>query len=258
MANKPGGFRTLALALASALVLFALILLAFFFLSGSSEHTRITLPDALPDSAEPTGEDVEEGTFLQVDADNAAQVVATLARPASYYQTFSILTAWPDESATRTAELWVSGGVSRIDINDGTATRSVLTDGKTAYVWYDGDTDAAEFALGDALSVDSLTGVPTYERITAPGASIEQAGFVRLDDLDGQSCIFVQISDGEYVDRYWVDVSMGLLCRATTSRNQTLVYQLRETSSERLLATDEALTAAFSLPDGTLPFASEE
>ena len=259
MANRPGGLSTLALALASALLLVGLILGAFLLFSGASDRAVITLPDASLPTAPPDGGDVEEGTFLTVGPENVADVVGTLARPVSYHQTLTLLTAWTDESAARTAELWVSGGVTRADITDDTGTKSVLSDGKTAYVWYSDEETAAEFSLGGSLTADSLTGIPTYETIlTAAPDAIAQAGFVRLDEQGGRSCIFAQLESDGYVDRYWVDVSTGLLCRATTSRSQTLIYQLREQQCETLLATDEAFSAAFTLPDGTQPFSSEQ
>lgn len=258
MATRPGGIRTLVLALAAALVLFGGILTAFLLLSGASDREGITLPDLQQSAEMPAEGAVEEGTFLHVDAGNVAQVVATLARPASYHQSLSVLTAWPEDSAARTVEIWVSGGVTRVDVTDTRTTRSILTDGETAYVWYAGDAEATQFLLGDTLTVDSLTGIPTYERITQAGQEIVEAGFVQLDDMDGRSCIFAQLGDEDYVDCYWVDVATGLLCRATTSREQTLIYQLREETSEQLLATDEAFSTAFTLPDGTAPYFSEQ
>ena len=259
MANRPGGLSTLALALASALLLVGLILGAFLLLSGSSDRPVITLPDESLPTAPPEGGEVEAGMFLQVDAGNVADVVATLTRPASYHQTLTLLTAWTDESAARTAEVWVSGGVTRADITDDAGTKSILTDGQTAYVWYAGEETAAQFSLGESLTADSLTGIPTYEAIlTADADAIVQAGFVRLDEKGGRSCIFAQLEADGYVDRYWIDVSTGLLCRATTSRSQTLIYQLREQQCETLLATDEAFATAFCLPDGTSPFSSEQ
>jgi hypothetical protein len=76
--------------------------------------------------------------------------------------------------------------------------------------------------------------------------------------MDGRSCIYAQLDDGSgYIDSYWIDVSTGLLCRADSLENQSLIYKLRETAVEVLLASDEALTEAFTLPDGTVPFQSE-
>ena len=258
MANRPGGFRTLALALASALLLVGLILGAFFLFSGASDRAVITLPDASLPTASPDDGDVEEGMFLTVGPENVADILGTLARPASYHQTLTLLTAWKDESTARTAEIWVSGGVTRVDITDDSGTKSVLTDGKTAYVWYSDEETTAEFSLGESLTADSLTGIPTYETIlTAEPNSIAQAGFVRLDEQGGCSCIFAQLESDGYVDRYWVDVTTGLLCRATTSCSQTLIYQLREQQCETLLATDNTFEAAFTLPDSTKPFTPE-
>ncbi len=260
MANRSSGIRTLVIALVSALVLVGLILAAFFLLSGARGGAGITLPEQTQPAAPPEAGSVEEGLFLEVTPENVVGVIATLSRPASYHQNLTLTTAWSDGSAERTAELYVSGGLVRVDVTDGGTVRSCLSDGKTAYLWYQDDNIVTSFALGSTLTLDDLMGVPTYEDVlkSEPGA-VTDAGFVSLADLDGRNCIYVQVaSDGGYVDSYWVDVATGLLCRADTVSGEMLIYQLRETLSETLLASDELFSAAFVLPDGTAPFSLEQ
>jgi hypothetical protein len=257
--SRHGNLRTLLVALASAIVLVGLILCAFFVLTRSSRSRGITLPEAeQPGTAAEPG-NVEEGLFLQVTPDTVARVVETLNRAGSYHQTLTLTTVWTDGDADRTAELWVSGSVCRVDVTDGDTVRSCLSDGETAYVWYQDDQSVAELTLGSDFTLDDLMGIPTYETIlTVATDTICDAGYVTLDEMDGRSCIYAQLDDGSgYIDSYWIDVSTGLLCRADSLENQSLIYKLRETAVEVLLASDETLTEAFTLPDGTVPFQSE-
>ncbi len=259
MANR-SGVRTLVIALVSAAVLVGLLLCAYFLLMRASGEQGITLPEPTqPGTPSDTGS-VQEGLFLQVTTENVRDVVALLDRPAAYHQTLTLTTAWSDGSADRTAEIWVSGGVMRVDLTTGGTIRSCLSDGQTAYLWYQDDAVVTSFPLDSDTTLDDLMGIPSYEDLlVAEPDQITDAGYVSLSDLDGRSCVYAQLTgDNGYADSYWIDVSTGLLCRADSLSDGRLIYKLRETAIELPAASDEMFLSAFTLPDGTAPFSSEQ
>ncbi len=260
MANRSNSVKTLVIALVSAFVLVALILVLFFVLTGSDDDPGIILPAQTQPGTQTAPGEMDDSLFLQVTAENVTDVVQTLARPSSYHQALTLTTAWQDGSVERTAELWVSGGICRADLTDGETVKSFLSDGKMVYMWYQDDELVTSFAIDEAVTLDDLMGIPTYESLLAADpALIRDAAFVSLDDMNGRSCIYAQVTDESgYTDSYWIDVSTGLLCRADSFEEQTLIYKLQESAIEILLASDEAFVVAFALPDGTAPFASEE
>lgn len=260
MANRSGGVKTLVIALVSAFVLVALILVSFFVLTGSDDGSGIILPAQTQPGTQTAPGEMDDSLFLQITSGNVTDVVRTLARPTSYHQTLTLTTAWQDGSAERIAELWVSDGICRADLADGNTVKSFLSDGETVYMWYQDDEVVTAFTINASVTLDDLMGIPTYESLLAADpAQIRDAAFVTLDSMDDRSCIYAQVTDADgYTDSYWIDVSTGLLCRADSLEEQTLIYKLQESAIEILLASDEAFAAAFVLPDGSAPFSLEE
>ncbi len=260
MTNRSSSVKTLIIALASALVLVGLILAAFFILTRSDDGRGITLPTQTQTEIEPDPSDADERLFLQVSTQNVSDVVATLSRPSSYHQTLMLTTVWADGSHDRMVEIWVSDGICRVDLEEGDTVRSCLSDGQTVYLWYQDDMVVTTFTIDKTVTLDDLMGIPTYESLLSVDAeSITDAGYLTLDDMGGRSCVYAQLTDRNgFTDSFWVDVSTGLLCRADSLNGQELIYKLRETEVEVLLASDEVFSTAFTLPNGSMPFASEQ
>ena len=211
----------------------------------------ITLPpveeSAAPgESPSPEG---EAGAALRVGVtpETVQNVIATLARPASYYRQVTV--RYPDSGGSLRTEQWVDGGWSKSDttLPNGTVRHSVVGEEKV-YYWY-GNSQTWASAPADAYSAD-LEGphIPTYEDVLEEEtAAILEADYV---EKDGMECIYVAVEHPELgsLSRYWVAVENGLLTAAEQVKGDTVVLSMTATPAERPVAA----ATVFALPDGTV------
>lgn len=242
----------------TAAVLAVTIVLLVLFLSGAGRNTHdlISLPDSqvLPTDDVP-GAAPEQTLFAQISCENVQDVLRSLARPSSYHQKLTILRYAESKSRQQTAEIWRSGELLRADVSDEDSVKSILTDGKTLYLWYDNEKPVLELTLRESAQLDELLGLASYETILSLDASVlDTADFVTLDDQAELACIYVGYTQEDTAQYYWVDVDSGLLCRHTMLLADAPVYTMQQIQLERLSDGDESLSGAFVLPDGTEPF----
>ncbi len=242
----------------TAVVLAVTVLLVVLFLGSSRKdtHESITLPDAPVSAAEeePPAEP-EQNLFAEITRENVQDVLRSLARPSSYYQKLTILNYADGSTRQQQADIWRSGELLRADVSDETGVKSILTDGKTLYVWYDGDETPLSLPLRETMSTDELIGIPTYETILSlDPAQIGSSDFVTLEDQSELACIYVSFTNSGCTQYYWVDVASGLLCRQTMLVADAPVYTMQQIQLDILIDGDETLSGAFCLPDGSEPF----
>lgn len=250
--NRRPGARSAGIVLAAAAAVVCLLLIGVLVSIRGGTRDTIVLPED-SGGAQPEAPTVDAGEpFYTVDRENVQSILEVLSRPAAYVQTLTVTSYWSDGQAERNVQLWCSGSLIRAQITAGRQTQHLLTDGETVWVWYDGEETARALTPDETVTFDDLTGIPTYETLTAiPTEAIEEAGFVTLDEQQGVSCLYVSVADGEDTDRYWVDVNTRLLCRADTLSGGGQIYQLRQTGCQTLTPEDTALQGIFQLPDGT-------
>lgn len=252
MEKKRPGARSAGIVITATLLVVCLLLAAVLVSIRGGTRDGITLPET-SGTTEPDQTPVsDEDPFLEVDRENIQAVLDTMERPNAYHQVLTVTNLWDSGSAETTVELWRSGSLIRAQRTTGNRVENLLTDGTTVWIWYDGETRAKALTPEASVSFDDLTGIPTYETLTAiPTEAILNAGFVTLDQSDDLNCLYVAVSDGEYEDRYWVDVSNQLICRADTLLDGVQTYQLRQTACQTLSQEDTSLQNVFRLPDGT-------
>ncbi len=218
----------------------------------SSGTPQVVLPTATPtETVEPGGNPSGTGGALRVEVtqQTVQKVIATLARPESYYREVTLETFWgEDESETATAQVWVDGGYTRIDtlLPSGTIEHTIVG-GEKRYRWYNSDREyfQTDASVNDA---DLMQHIPTYENILAlDRAAITATGYEEKGGLD---CIYVEVAEDElgYWERYWVSVERGLLVAAETVKGEKTVLRMGAYSVE--IPVREG--AAFVLPDGTV------
>lgn len=242
---------------AAVLAVTALLLVLFLGSSGKQAHASITLPDVPVTAAEeapPAGP--EQNLFAEITRENVQDVLRSLIRPSSYHQKLAVLRYADGSSRQQQADIWRSGELLRADVSDENGVKSILTDGKTLYIWYDGDETALSMPLRGTISADELIGIPTYETILSlDPAQIDSSEFVTLEDQADLACILVSFTDSGCTQYYWVDVASGLLRRQTMLISDAPVYTMQQIQLDILIDGDETLGGAFCLPDGSEPFA---
>lgn len=247
-------------AIVAGVVLAVTVLLLVIFLGGDAQENQqtITLPEtpAAPAEDEQPAEP-EQSLFAEITHENVQDVLRSLARPSSYHQTLTVLTYAGQSRRQQQVDLWRSGELLRADVSEDSGVKSILTDGKTLYLWYDGDETALTLPLREGVRAEDLIGIPTDETILSiDPAQIEGADFVTLEEQSQLACIFVSfVSDG-CTQYYWIDVQSGLLCRQTILQDDSPLYTMQQGQLDILAEGDEALADAFCLPDGSEPFAA--
>lgn len=248
--------RTAAIVAAVVLAVTVLLVVAFFGGTTQTEQPSITLPEASvtqPEDEQPA--ETEQNLFAEITRENVQDVLRSLARPSSYHQTLTILTYAGETRRQQQADIWRSGELLRADVTDENGVKSILTDGRTLYLWYDGDETALALPLREGVRAEELIGIPTYETIlSVDPAQIEGADFVTLEEQSQLACIFVSFASDGCTQYYWVDVQSGLLCRQTMLQDDSPLYTLQQARLDVLIEGDETLSDAFCLPDGTEPF----
>ncbi|MBQ7565899.1 MAG: hypothetical protein IJT18_02165, partial [Oscillospiraceae bacterium] len=208
---------------------------------------------------EPVSDGAVGEAFAAVTPENVPALVKSMARPARYHQTLTVEVFSGDDVGTQTVELWEADGVRKIRTAEGDRVRHILTNGETAWLWYGDDTrNVREIALPGDVTVDDLSGIPTYETLAQlPPDAFTEARYEAPETPDGAPCLYVETA-GETAARHWVDLSTGLLRQTELRRGDTLILRLRQTELELPDADDAALARAMRLPDGQTVTAAEE
>ena len=210
---------------------------------------KVVLPSTAPSSPDDTSLPSSElYQPVEVTPQTVTGVVATLARPASYYRELSVEQYWDGGSSTSQVQVWTDDGWShsRQVLPSGAVRHDLVGDG-TLYYWYDGS-QQYQTAPADERSSDLAQRIPTYETVLAldPG-EITAAGY----ELRGeQSCIYVEVQprDTRLISRYWVSVDSGLLVSAELEENGQLAYRM---TAYAPVQSPCPADASFDLPDGS-------
>lgn len=206
----------------------------------------------LPSSSAVTGEgpdissDGKGYQRVEVTTQTVTGVVATLARPASYYRELTVETFWTGGSSTAQVQVWTDGGWShsRQALPSG-AVRHDLTDGDTLYYWYDGS-QQYRTAPADDKSSDLAQHIPTYETVLELDPDeIIAAGYETQGDLP---CILAEVrpAGSRQIQRYWISVDSGLLVSAEIEEDGQLIYRMTAYSPVQSPCPSDA---SFALPD---------
>ena len=211
----------------------------------------LVLPDSSASQGDPSGSGSPSEQYQQVSVNprTAPAVVATLARPDSYYRELTVETFWAGGSSSVQVQVWADGGWSHSrQVRPSGVIRHDLTGEDTLYYWYEGSS-RYETAPADERSSDLAQHIPTYETVVdLPPEEITAAGYVLRGELP---CIFVEVQpeDSPLVYQYWVSVDSGLLVSAETLEDGELVYRMTAYSPVQAPCPADA---QFRLPDGTV------
>jgi len=256
MEHKFRNLKTPAIVAAAALAVILLLIGIFVNSVQKGKRETIELPESTSQPEQTAGSSAAaEEDFAEVTPDNVQSVLQSLSRPSSYHQINSVTTTADAAEKTVTAEIWVSGSKMRAEITDGSEVKTILTDGKTLYIWYNDDQKPVSMELSPDMTTDDLTGIPTYESLEKlPKSAISNAEFVTLEDEKNLECVFVDSISGKQQQYDWVSLDSGLLYKQTTLQDGVQLYAMQETKLEILADSDESLSDVFLLPDQTDPF----
>lgn len=228
----------------------ALVLLVVFFMVRGTLHqpVRIVLPQETSSGSD-SGETADDSSTgrVAVRPDTVQSAIATLERPARYTRTITIERYYNGGSGVDRSSVYVDGPWMRVDTeHSGGELSHTITDGGHVWRWYG---SSKQYFSGTAsFSADEEQGIPTYEDILHMDASrIALADYRVLETAD---CIFVETfaDEEDYVERYWVSVSTGLLCAAEKLRGEEVVYRMAGLNVD----TGEIAAEIFVLPDETI------
>ncbi len=238
-----------------AVVIACVVLVAVLYSFGLSLFVKY--PDlvlANPDATSSQGTSGESpgdlgGIPVEVTPKTVQRVIADLSRYESYSRTVEITYRWGEgESGTISAQVWVDGSWTRTDttLPSGMMEHSIVGD-ETLWLWSD-EGEAVYTGPAKTMTADLMQRLPTYEDVLAlDTAGITDAGY---EEHAGQDCIFVEFHQPElnYLYRYWVSLTSGLLMAAETEKDGQTVYVM---SSHEVVSPLEESSQAFILPDGT-------
>lgn len=218
---------------------------AFF----AARTPEVILPSPSADSSDVSSAGSQEQDYqrVEVTTQTVIGVIATLARPASYYRELTVETFWTGGSSTAQVQVWTDDGWSHsVQALPSGVVRHDLTGEDTLYYWYDGDEQYVT-APADEKSSDLAQHIPTYETVLElePG-EITAAGYELRGDLP---CILVEVqrSNSGLLQRFWVSVNNGLLVSAESEQNGELVYRM---TAYTPVQSPCPTGASFALPDG--------
>lgn len=256
--KKISGKTVWAVSLAVALVAVVLILL-FASQTPSQQRENITLPTAPVETPmEPEPEETPKENFLNVTNENVLTALQSLSRPMSYHQTYTV-TVGADEAQSENVQIWADGSLLRAEISDLRQTKVIISDGQTAYLWYDGGAAHISIQLEAGMAEEDLLGLPEFDAyLRLEQEQIVDSDYLVLEDPQVQ-CIYVctQKENGD-TTRHWVSLETGLLYQSDVLENSKQVYKIRQTQYALLAAEDESFANRFVLPDGTDPFTAAE
>lgn len=240
-----------------ALIAVVAILVAVFLLRPASNQDGIVLPDPQQDSIPDQQPQTEaESGFLVLNTGNVVSALEALTKPQYYHQSFTVIVTAGRYTASKQADVWVNGGLIHAEIRSGTQTKSLLSDGETVWIWYDTDLQPICLTLEATVTLEDLLGLPSFDFLESlRNAEIVDASYELLEEE--QRCVYVCTQNDIQVNRYWIDLDSGLLCRSDVLEDSTLVYEVNQTDFDRLAPGDQAFTGRFCLPDGTEPFTVE-
>jgi len=215
----------------------------------AAKTPEVILPSASmgPEDIPGNGSQEQDYQRVEVTTQTVTSVVATLARPASYYRELTVETFWTGGSSTAQVQVWTDGGwFHSVQTLPSGVVRHDLTGEDTLYYWYDGS-QQYETAPADEKSSDLAQHIPTYETVLEldPGEIIT-AGYELRGDLP---CILVEVrrSGSDLLQRFWVSVDNGLLVSAESEEDGQLVYRMTAYSP---VQSPCPTGGDFSLPDG--------
>lgn len=258
MKKRSQSTRTALLVSVTALLVVALLLLVYFQAVRKKTSQGIVLPpdgSAVSPPLEPNEPD--EKLFLTVDKDNVLQIIRSLTRPAYYHQSMTATLYWAEGQVEKTIDLYCRGTVVKAVIQEPGQTKSMLSDGQTVYVWYDGDETAFQTQLQPGATLEELLGIPTYETVLSlPEDAVIEASYLTLGDAEPTACIYLscRLTPDGYTDRYWIDVKNQMLYRADAQFKDEQFYAVQQTAITVYSENDDTVTWDFKLPDGTEPF----
>lgn len=217
-----------------------------FFALNTPQVVLPTSSAGLGNGSASTGPD-QSYLRVEVTPQTVAGVVATLARPESYYRELTVETFWPEGSSFSQVQTWQDGGWSHVrqTIPSG-VVRHDLTGEGVLYYWYDGFQSYGQ-TPADERSSDLAQHIPTYETVLElDPEEITGAGYELRGDVP---CILitVQRAGSPSLQRFWVSVSNGLLVSAEMEEEEQLVYRMTAYSPVQSPCPADT---RFSLPDG--------
>lgn len=243
---------------AAALIIIAfLFVVAVFLLTQKNQSSFITLPEQqqeVSDSSSATG--TEHKDFLQVTVENVLSVVETLQRPESYVQKIVV---FYDDATTpaKTVNLVSNRGKCRADSDTVSGTSTVVSDGKTVWMWHSDDMSPAKIDADSSVSMDDLIGIPTYESVLSEEPlTITDADYIVLPETADQ-CIYVTCQKENVLTEYWIGIESGLLLQASVSVDGIQIYNSYQESLEIVSPEDDSVQKSFVFPNGD-PIFSEE
>lgn len=255
--RKPISKSVVAVALALILVL-VLVIAAFVFGQPEASRAEIILPEVQSEVVAPSVDEPHQAdALLQVDAENVAAVLASVERPKYYHQIYTVHVGKDNISSQTTVDLWVSDNLKRAQISTPRYSKTIITDGRDVYLWYNTDDNPIHLTLDNAMTFEDILGVPAFDYMqTAADSSIADAEYLVLEnDRTETSCVFLSLCDVAGAQlRYWISLETGLLYEADSMEQNELVYRVQQVQYDRLVLGDESFAAKFSLPDGTEAF----
>ena len=251
--KTPGGRRRLTppiIASIGATVLVITLFLSFLFSSGLM-HPRsagIELPgeaDGAPVVS--TGSKtltVQSVADVEINLNNARQVIASLSRPTEYSYRVENRLAYTGGSSALYCIRYARNDAVRTDTVDaaGTVQSTLLRVDSVAYAWNAGERSFYKGSWGD-FSEDAAAMLPTYEDVLEDGLAYTAAG---KQEIDLEPCIYVEFEKNGYRCRYDISAVSGLLRAASFYEGETLVRQVTVSELKLEAPADEL----FQLPNG--------
>lgn len=210
---------------------------------------KVVLPSSSAGSGDlsPAGPEGPNYQRIEVTPQTVVGVVATLARPTSYYRELTVETFWTGGSSSTQVQVWADGGWSHsVQALPSGVVRHDLTGEDTLYYWYEGS-QQYKSTPADKKSSDLAQHIPTYETVLELDANeITAAGYEARGDLP---CIFIEVqrSRSRQLQRFWVSVDEGLLVSAEVEEDSQLVYRMTAYSPVQSPCPSDS---SFVLPDG--------
>ena len=234
-----------------------IVVIGALFVGNMQQNKRdaIVLPDAAQSTQPELQPDENEPALLEVTRENVQSIVRYLHRPQYYHQSYTITRQMGGAASESTAELWVSDTRVCAVLTSAAGEKHLLTDGQTLYVWYASDEKVRQLPVSPDVTMDELTGIPTYELLdTLPPETITDGEFITDDRYDSGRQIFAAAEQDGVRRECWISLDYGLLTESILKREDETVYDALQTGLEILAAGDEAFDDVFVLPDGTSPF----
>lgn len=242
--------NTPMLASIGAGVLVFILFLTYLFSSGilHRRETNVVLPSGestaptiSPDTPQLTAQQVAS---IEIDAQNAKQIIASLIRPDEYSCLIQNKLLYQGGDSSLSCRQYVRDEAMRIDTLSGDAEvlSTLLRANDAVYAWDRGETRFYKGVWGD-FSGDAAAMMPSYEDVLSDTVAITAAA---RQDVDSEPCIRVEFDLEGMHCVYYISASSGLLKTASFYKGGVLVRQV--TVSELQTETPDA--SLFVLPNG--------